>query len=57
VEPGDSEELAAVLTELLADPDRLPDLGRAGRRIAEERFAVDRMVRQTAEVYEEVVDR
>ena len=57
VEPGDSAELAAALAELLADPDRLTDLGRAGRRIAEERFAVDRMVRQTAEVYEEVVDR
>ena len=57
VEPGDPEELAGILAELLADPDRLIELGRAGRRIAEERFSVDRMVRQTAELYEELVER
>ncbi len=56
VEPGDAEQLAAVLGELLADPDRLGEWGLAGRRIAEERFSIDRMVRQTAEVYDEVVE-
>ena len=57
IEPGDTEQLAAVLGELLADPDRLPKWGHAGRRIVEERFSIDRMVRQTADVYDEVVDR
>ena len=56
IEPGNAEQLAAVLGELLADPDRLGTWGKAGRRIVEERFSMDRMVRQTAEVYDEVVD-
>ncbi len=57
IEPGEPEQLAAGLGELLADPDRLVKWGNAGRRIVEERFSIDRMVRQTAEVYDEVVDR
>lgn len=57
VEPGDAEQLAAALGELLADPNRLDTWGHASQRIAEERFSVDRMVRETAEIYDKVVER
>lgn len=57
VAPGDVEQLAAALAELLADPDRLGRWGQASRRIAEERFSVDRMVGEIAEVYDTIVGR
>lgn len=54
VEPGRPEQIAAAIGELLADPDRARELGSAGRRIAGERFSVERMVGETVALYDEL---
>ncbi|MBW3541086.1 MAG: glycosyltransferase family 4 protein [Planctomycetes bacterium] len=50
----DSGRLAERILELLDDPVRARALGEAGRRLVRERYGVERMVRQTAELYREV---
>lgn len=47
-------DLAAVLTEVTADPARARELGRAGRRRAEEHFSWDAIADRTMEVYRSV---
>jgi glycosyltransferase involved in cell wall biosynthesis len=56
VPPSDSSELARRITELLDDPLRARSLGAAARKLVERDFRVDRMVRQTAELYREVIE-
>lgn len=56
VPPSDSSELARRITELLDDPLRARQLGAAARRLVERDFRVDRMVRQTAELYRDVIE-
>jgi glycosyltransferase involved in cell wall biosynthesis len=53
--PNDPEKLASALLQLIADAKLRLDLGNAGRRRVETAFTVERMVRQTVEVYEEVL--
>jgi glycosyltransferase involved in cell wall biosynthesis len=55
VERGSVEALAAALGRLLADPALSGRIGAAGRRRAEERFSVRRMVAETAALYDEVL--
>jgi glycosyltransferase involved in cell wall biosynthesis len=43
VDPGDDEELARTLIELLADLERCQELGAVGRAEVEERFTWDRV--------------
>ncbi len=43
---------AAAVNDLLADPDRLAQFGRAGRARVEAHFSVDRLVARTLEEYE-----
>jgi glycosyltransferase involved in cell wall biosynthesis len=50
----DPEALAGGLLEVLADPARGAQQGRAGRRRFEEHFSADRMVEETLAVYEEL---
>ena len=52
---NDVQEIAAALRGLRADPARTRRLGEAARRTVRERFAVDRMVRRTMEVYRQVL--
>ena len=47
--------LARALTEVLADPARAAEMGRAGRERAVERFGWDAVARRTLEVYESVL--
>ncbi|MEU5724532.1 glycogen synthase [Micromonospora sp. NPDC047738] len=47
-------DLAARLNELLADPARTAEFGRAGRRRAVEHFSWDSIARRTLEVYRSV---
>lgn len=54
VPPARAEALASVLQELLSDRRLLAALGEAGFRSAESDFTLDRMVRQTALLYEEL---
>lgn len=57
VEPGDPEELAAALADLLDDPDRRAALGAAGRARALERFSWTSVAQATAAVYDEAIRR
>jgi phosphatidylinositol alpha-1,6-mannosyltransferase len=41
-DPRDPEAIAAAAAELLADPQRAAEMGRAGRRWVEENFSVER---------------
>ena len=52
VPPAQAETLASVLAELASDRHRLAELGRAGLRSALTDFTLDRMVLETARVYE-----
>jgi starch synthase len=47
--------LAAAITELMSDPDRRTEMGRAGRRRAVEHFSWSSIARQTVDLYESVV--
>jgi glycosyltransferase involved in cell wall biosynthesis len=48
------EELSAVVSGLLADPDRLSNLARQARETAEDKFSINRMVASYASLYREV---
>jgi len=50
-------DLAAAITDLMADPDRRAEMGRAGRRRAIEHFAWSSIARQTVQVYESLMLR
>jgi len=52
VPPGDPAALAEAVTGLLADEPRREELGRAARRIAQERYSWDRIAGRLAEIYE-----
>ena len=52
VPPGDPAALAEAVAGLLADEPRREALGRAARRIAQERYSWDRIAGRLAEIYE-----
>lgn len=54
VPPGDAESLATALRDLLADPEGLRTMGLASRRIAVERFALDRIVDRYLGLFDEL---
>jgi glycosyltransferase involved in cell wall biosynthesis len=56
VAPGQPEALAGALRELIAEPLERQRLGAAARRIYEERFGFERMLGETFEVYDTVVN-
>ncbi|HPM77220.1 MAG TPA: glycosyltransferase family 4 protein [bacterium] len=49
--PGDANDLARALRELLADPTRAIAMGRAARRAVEEQFNDERMGRRWEEIF------
>ncbi len=51
VPPGDFERMASVAADLLEDPARRQALGEAGRRRAEARFALSRMLMEVTALY------
>jgi len=55
VPPGHPAELAAVIVDLLGDPDRRASLAAEGRRRAVERYDQTQLVRAVAHVYEEAM--
>jgi type III pantothenate kinase len=57
VPPRDPERLAAVLREVLADPARRREQGRAGVRRTRQLYDWDRVALSTRDVYEELVTR
>ncbi|WP_224046500.1 glycogen synthase [Arthrobacter sp. NicSoilB4] len=48
-------EFAAALTEVVSDPERAREMGRAGRRRAEEHFSWESITETTLEVYRSVL--
>ncbi len=56
VDAGNPGGVADAIVELLADPERRAAMSRASRERHHELFAVDRMLRETAAVYDEVTD-
>jgi phosphatidylinositol alpha-mannosyltransferase len=52
VPPADAAALASALVELLEDEPRRQALGRAGRRVAEERYSWSRIGGRLVEIYE-----
>jgi glycosyltransferase involved in cell wall biosynthesis len=55
VPPGNAAALRRALADLLADPEEIRRMGRAGRRRVRERFTRDRMIRKTEEILAAVV--
>lgn len=54
-EPGNVEELAGVLEELLRDRSRQASLAEAGRRAVHEKLTAEHMARRTLEIYRQHV--
>ena len=55
VEPKNVEHLAEAIHYMLSHPEFRKKIGKAGRRTAEERFSLERMVRELESVYEEAL--
>lgn len=55
VPPRDPDALAEAITRLLRDPDLRCKMGQAGRERVESEFSVEKMVRKTETLYEEVL--
>jgi glycosyltransferase involved in cell wall biosynthesis len=55
VQPGDPEELAAALRDLLDSPQRRAQLGEAAWRRVQERFAWPAVARATVAEYERAI--
>jgi glycogen synthase len=54
VDPGRPDQLAAAISGALGRPDRLPDMGRAGRALVEHEFAWPAVTRRLLDVYHEL---
>ena len=55
VPPHDPAAMAAAISQLLADPEKIRAMGAAGRRRFETHFTADRMARQMADIYHKIV--
>jgi glycosyltransferase involved in cell wall biosynthesis len=55
VPPGDADALAREVSDLIASPDRISELGKAARRRIEECFSIGRHVRLVQGAYEEML--
>ncbi len=55
VPPSNSAALARQILDLLDNPVRAREIGAAARRLVEEKFSVERMVRQTVDLYRELM--
>ncbi len=53
-EPNTGLELARAIISLLSDPDRLRKFGREGKKAVQERFSMERMAKDIAEIYHNV---
>jgi glycosyltransferase involved in cell wall biosynthesis len=57
IEPGNGKALSGILIDLLGHPEARRELGAAGRRLAVERFSIERMVAGNHRVYEKMLAR
>lgn len=56
-QPGDHEELASLVDELLTNPTRAESIGRAARQSVRDHFGLARNVRDTERIYTEILER
>ncbi len=56
VPPDDPAAIAAAVLKLLSFPDEARRMAEAGRKRAKEAFSVERMVRETMDIYREVLE-
>lgn len=56
VPPSDSRRLGERILELLDQPARAQAIGAAGQREVEEQYSVQQMIRQTADLYREILN-
>jgi glycosyltransferase involved in cell wall biosynthesis len=56
VEPGNVEEMTTAIASLWDDPDRAEQMGKAGRRLMEESFTIDRWLDRVEELTHWMVD-
>jgi glycosyltransferase involved in cell wall biosynthesis len=55
VTPGDPDALSAAILDLLGDPARRARMGAEARQVAHERYRAERLVRDVAALYEELL--
>jgi glycosyltransferase involved in cell wall biosynthesis len=55
VPPRDPGALADAIEHLIENPSELKNMGRAGRRLAEREFGIDKIVNQHLEIYRELL--
>ena len=56
VPPRDSTALAGALREVIADRERRTSMGKRGRQIVKDEFSLERVVRDTMAVYDELLN-
>jgi len=52
VPPADSDALAKAIINLLQDPKKARDMGEQGRRMVQEKFSIERMVKSYEHIYQ-----
>ena len=57
VPPKDSQALAKAIEALLANSNLRTEMGKAGRRLAQEKFSLEKITEQTLNVYQKVLGR
>lgn len=57
VPPQDPEKMAEAIMKILKNPDLANKMGHAGRKRVEEKFSLDRMVREYEAIYEECLSK
>lgn len=57
VPPGEPETLAEACVQVLSDPIRASQMGKAGRARVEAHYSMDAMIRQTIAVYESLLEQ
>ncbi len=56
VPPQDSAALATAIQQLLDQPDRRKTMGEAGRRLAEEKFSLDKVIERHVDLYSNLLE-
>lgn len=53
----DPNSLAKAILELIDDPSKRQEMGRAGRELAEEEFAIEKIIEQHINIYDELLSK
>ena len=57
IDVGDTQGMADRMIELLRDESKRGRMGQAGRKIARQRFAADKVAEQTVQAYRDLIDK